>query len=853
MRKFTILTVALLIATICFAQTKGQLTTNPFKKTGKIAASANTRDVTGTLQLSDTEIYTGIGTGGAGTFAAAARFEASALTPYVGQYITKINVFIADASVVTAGKVAILTGTTDAPVIATQQTCNFQDEMNEIILAVPYQIQASTPIMVAYEVTATGGYPLGCDAGPVVQGANLINMEGVSGAFYNLSDLSETLTFNFIISATVEDEINTDPILMVNQTQMVFIGYVGENATAAQQASVTAYNLIDNISIATAAPFEVSTNGATFGSSATMNGSGNFYIRYIPEDTESESAVTGTVTISSTDAESVTIDLIAITFDCTGSISELPYEEGFESGIPCWTMISNNAANEGDLGVIQISETNYAFMFSSYDEAETEDYNQYLITPKLAFTEDVILSFKYAGISQYSEGETFAVLASSTTNNISAFTTNLSGNIIATNLYSTRFLTYTVTIPAGTKYIAINYYSDYQYGLLIDDFELFAIPTTNEIALTSVLPATGTTVSEGHNINISGTITNHGVTLTSYKVAYSVDGDAAVESEVTGISIPLGSTHNFSFPDPISGLTIGTHTITVTVSEPNGGADGDESDNSQTITINIISCETVTTFPYIEDFESGINSCWTLIDADGDGFNWIAGSATDGIYTNGGDLTGEGHDSSRDMLVSGSYSKTAGVLHPDNWAISPAIALPAGQPALLSFYAAAQDMNYPAEHYGVYVSNTTTDPSAFTLIWEEDMDANGGHHRTQGSWSEKQADISNYAGQTIFIGFRHFNSTNNFLLIIDDVTISLTTATDENLTESIAIYPNPTNSMITVANAEGKDIVVVNSLGQVVVNIKNAAANQTIDVTDFANGTYFVKVDGEVVKLNVVK
>ena len=59
--------------------------------------------------------------------------------------------------------------------------------------------------------------------------------------------------------------------------------------------------------------------------------------------------------------------------------------------------------------------------------------------------------------------------------------------------------------------------------------------------------------------------------------------------------------------------------------------------------------------------------------------------------------------------------------------------------------------------------------------------------------------------------------------------------------------------MVTVANAEGKDIVVINSLGQVVASIENAAENQTIDVSNFANGTYFVKVDAEVVKLNVVK
>ena len=186
-------------------------------------------------------------------------------------------------------------------------------------------------------------------------------------------------------------------------------------------------------------------------------------------------------------------------------------------------------------------------------------------------------------------------------------------------------------------------------------------------------------------------------------------------------------------------------------------------------------------------------------------------------------------------------------------AITPAITLPEGSPASLSFFAAAQDSAYPAEHYGVYVSTTTTDPSAFTLIWDETMDANGGQHRVQGAWGEKHADLSNYAGQTIYIAFRHFNCSDEFVFLIDDVTVALVSAVEENIAESIAVYPNPTSSMVTIANAEGKDIIVVNSLGQVVASIENAAANQTIDVTNFANGTYFVKVDGEVVKLNVVK
>ena len=78
-------------------------------------------------------------------------------------------------------------------------------------------------------------------------------------------------------------------------------------------------------------------------------------------------------------------------------------------------------------------------------------------------------------------------------------------------------------------------------------------------------------------------------------------------------------------------------------------------------------------------------------------------------------------------------------------------------------------------------------------------------------------------------------------------------AVEENIADAVSVYPNPANDMFTVANAEGATIVVVNSLGQVVASIENAASNQTIDASNFANGTYFVKVNESVVKINVVK
>ena len=372
-----------------------------------------------------------------------------------------------------------------------------------------------------------------------------------------------------------------------------------------------------------------------------------------------------------------------------------------------------------------------------------------------------------------------------------------------------------------------------------------------EIELTSIVPADEARIPFAESINIAGTITNNSCALTSYIVTYKVGEGEFVANDTIECNVAEGATHNFTHSVPFTPEATGEYTITVKVSKPNDTED-DADDNELTATFTLVGCSAITEFPFEEGFENGMPDCWTTIDADGDGYGWILGSATDGIYLDGGDLTGAGHEESTDMMVSGSYSNVSGALTPDNWLITPAITLPAGSPASVSFFAAAQDADWPEEHYGVYVSTTTTDPAAFTLIWDETMDENGGQHR-QGAWGEKHAELSNYAGQTIYIGFRHYGCTDNFILLIDDITVALVSAAEENIAEAIEVYPNPTSSMVTIANAEGKDIVVINSLGQVVASIENAAANQTIDVSSFANGTYFVKVDAEVVKLNVVK
>jgi hypothetical protein len=145
------------------------------------------------------------------------------------------------------------------------------------------------------------------------------------------------------------------------------------------------------------------------------------------------------------------------------------------------------------------------------------------------------------------------------------------------------------------------------------------------------------------------------------------------------------------------------------------------------------------------DFEDGFQG-WTSIDADGDGFKWMSTTTKLG--------GGYGHES--DFCVfSQSYDNNFDILYPDNYLVSPE-KFKIGKNATFTFWACAQDKEYPAEHFGLAIStkgNTSADD--FTTIKEWTMTAKG--TREQGSWYQYSVDLNEYEGQEIWIAIRKWH------------------------------------------------------------------------------------------------
>lgn len=189
------------------------------------------------------------------------------------------------------------------------------------------------------------------------------------------------------------------------------------------------------------------------------------------------------------------------------------------------------------------------------------------------------------------------------------------------------------------------------------------------------------------------------------------------------------------------------------------------------------------------DFESEDQfNEWTLVDKDGDGFNWqyFNNNVSEEKMT---PHEGDG------LVASASYDNDTGkALTPDNWMISPEVSLG----GVLSFWARGQDVSYAAEVFGVYVcEGNSTDPADFVQLGEDKT--------ATGEMTMYDFDLSEYAGKTGRIAIRHYNVTDMFFLNIDDVCIdnSSTYFPDPEDPTDITVAPTATSAVVTWEGADG--------------------------------------------------
>lgn len=233
---------------------------------------------------------------------------------------------------------------------------------------------------------------------------------------------------------------------------------------------------------------------------------------------------------------------------------------------------------------------------------------------------------------------------------------------------------------------------------------------------------------------------------------------------------------------------------------------------------------------YTYDFENDLQG-WTVLTVNADGGHWLHSSNNGGGY----DYTSLAH-SGTGFAVCYSFVDNDGPYDTDSYLVSPhQYSIVSG--STMTFFADNANDSYP-ENFSVAIA-TAANPTAtdFTTIWEGG--AKGGEKYE--NWRSHSIDLSQYAGQNIWIAFHDVNY-DAYEIWIDDVTITAnSTGVNEISNTTFSVYPNPATSVITV---EGEGLAeVYNTLGQMVIS-ENVNGNAQLNVSNLESGVYFVRMNG---------
>ncbi len=112
-------------------------------------------------------------------------------------------------------------------------------------------------------------------------------------------------------------------------------------------------------------------------------------------------------------------------------------------------------------------------------------------------------------------------------------------------------------------------------------------------------------------------------------------------------------------------------------------------------------------------------------------------------------------------------NRTSSPLKPDDWAVSPGVALPAEGVSTVSFWAVSQETYYSKEYFAIYAGTSANVDEMVRVSPAADFRTS-----PDGQYHRYTADLTAFAGQTVYVAIRHYNSTNQFAVVVDAFEIS---------------------------------------------------------------------------------
>ncbi len=255
----------------------------------------------------------------------------------------------------------------------------------------------------------------------------------------------------------------------------------------------------------------------------------------------------------------------------------------------------------------------------------------------------------------------------------------------------------------------------------------------------------------------------------------------------------------------------------------------------------IMNDPTITVYPWNEGFEtttagSGLNYPlgWSILN------NNDAWACWD-VIANSASSPQNAHSGNQAMHTAFTY------LNPQNdWLLTPPMLLQGGTTYNFSFwlkspyYIDSQTQDTTFEKFEVMFGNAPVADSLTTVLYRNE-------HLRMANYSKIAQVVTPSTTGKYWIGFRTYSDPLQWLVIIDDVNMSIAQGIQESASKhGVNVYPNPSQGIFKIQIedeiAQNAMVKILNTLGQEVAQIPLQSKNQTIDISSLTKGLYFVNI-----------
>ena len=310
-------------------------------------------------------------------------------------------------------------------------------------------------------------------------------------------------------------------------------------------------------------------------------------------------------------------------------------------------------------------------------------------------------------------------------------------------------------------------------------------------------------------------------------------------SFVPGDGTASGSYVFESFPATVTGLAAGSYYFAMK-SDCGGGVFSDYI-GPDNWTVAEPLCSDVYSLPYLNDFNS-VPDFWTVCqsfeDADADGNFWQYVNYT---------LEEEGDY----VAMSASWDSTLGALTPDNWLVMGPVDLTSSNDAELTWKVRGIDPSWCEENYSVYISTYSNSGGILgdgnAVVYNETISSLLGDG-CGNTFGERSLDISAAAGNLVYIALRHHDASDWYQLNIDDVAVTSSTMSIDEIELGILHSYDKTSKLLKIQSSSdlitGVEIYDLN--GRMIQSNSGNEPSMMISFESFENGIYIVNVSTEV-------